>query len=117
VINILVASDLHLGYLEKDPIRGEDSFVTFNEVFQIANERKVRRRLPRPNANPNLVPQGSTTAHGSRHSPRQRVATHRRLIWCCSRAISSTTTSRRARRCSDAWRPCATTASGTGRSS
>jgi len=41
VINILVASDLHLGYNEKDPIRGEDSFVTFNEVFQIANERKV----------------------------------------------------------------------------
>eukprot|EP00964_Phaeocystis_antarctica_P066800 scaffold40430_cov65-Phaeocystis_antarctica.AAC.3 len=48
VINILVASDLHLGYLEKDPIRGEDSFVTFNEVFQIANERKVQRRLLRP---------------------------------------------------------------------
>lgn len=47
MINILVASDLHLGYLEKDPIRGEDSFVTFNEVFQIANERKVRRRLLR----------------------------------------------------------------------
>ena len=43
VINILVASDLHLGYLEKDPIRGDDSFATFNEVFQIANERKVRR--------------------------------------------------------------------------
>ena len=41
VINILVASDLHLGYLEKDPIRGDDSFATFNEVFQIANERKV----------------------------------------------------------------------------
>ena len=48
MINILVASDLHLGYLEKDPIRGEDSFVTFNEVFQIANERKVQRRLLRP---------------------------------------------------------------------
>ena len=47
MINILVASDLHLGYLEKDPIRGEDSFVTFNEVFKIANERKVRRRLLR----------------------------------------------------------------------
>ena len=47
MINILVASDLHLGYLEKDPIRGEDSFVTFNEVFKIANERKVRRRLRR----------------------------------------------------------------------
>lgn len=56
VINILVASDLHLGYLEKDPIRGEDSFATFNEVFQIANERKVwhgflhRNTLPLPSA-------------------------------------------------------------------
>ena len=47
MINILVATDLHLGYLEKDPIRGEDSFATFNEVFQIANERKVRRRFLR----------------------------------------------------------------------
>ena len=41
VISILIASDVHLGYLEKDPIRGEDSFATFNEVFQIANDRKV----------------------------------------------------------------------------
>ena len=41
MISILIASDVHLGYLEKDPIRGEDSFATFNEVFQIANDRKV----------------------------------------------------------------------------
>ena len=59
VINILVASDLHLGYNEKDPIRGEDSFVTFNEVFQIANERKVRPPPP-PCPNPNLVPHRGT---------------------------------------------------------
>ena len=36
VLKILVASDIHLGYGEKDPIRGADSFDTFAEVFQIA---------------------------------------------------------------------------------
>ncbi len=32
---------MHLGYGEKDAVRGEDSFDTFAEVFQIANERRV----------------------------------------------------------------------------
>ena len=41
VLTILVASDMHLGYAERDPIRGEDSFVTFAEVFKIALEQKV----------------------------------------------------------------------------
>jgi len=40
-LRILVATDNHLGYLEKDPIRGEDSFRSFEEIFQIAVERKV----------------------------------------------------------------------------
>ena len=47
VLSILVASDLHLGYLEKDPIRGDDSFATFNEVFQLANDRKASRARAR----------------------------------------------------------------------
>uniref|UniRef100_A0A182QWK1 Double-strand break repair protein n=1 Tax=Anopheles farauti TaxID=69004 RepID=A0A182QWK1_9DIPT len=39
-IKILVASDIHLGYNEKDAIRGEDSFIAFEEVLQhaLANE-------------------------------------------------------------------------------
>lgn len=38
---IMVASDVHLGYLEKDPVRGEDSFLAFEEVLKEAKEREV----------------------------------------------------------------------------
>jgi len=40
-ISILVASDCHLGYMEKDQVRGNDSLVTFEEILQIAKERNV----------------------------------------------------------------------------
>uniref|UniRef100_A0A182K4C4 Double-strand break repair protein n=1 Tax=Anopheles christyi TaxID=43041 RepID=A0A182K4C4_9DIPT len=40
-IKILVASDIHLGYNEKDPIRGDDSFIAFEEVLQHALENDV----------------------------------------------------------------------------
>ncbi|NWU83048.1 MRE11 protein, partial [Onychorhynchus coronatus] len=38
---ILVATDIHLGYLEKDPIRGNDTFVTFNEILDHAQKNEV----------------------------------------------------------------------------
>ncbi|KAG1669705.1 Double-strand break repair protein MRE11 [Nymphon striatum] len=38
---ILVATDCHLGFQEKDPIRGNDSMVTFEEILSIGKERKV----------------------------------------------------------------------------
>ncbi|XP_055531500.1 double-strand break repair protein MRE11 [Wyeomyia smithii] len=41
VIKILVASDIHLGHNEKDVIRGEDSFIAFEEVLQHALENDV----------------------------------------------------------------------------
>ncbi|KYQ93419.1 DNA repair exonuclease [Tieghemostelium lacteum] len=41
VLRILVATDNHLGYLEKDPIRGEDSFNSFEEILQYAHQLKV----------------------------------------------------------------------------
>ena len=34
--SILVATDNHLGYLEKDPVRGDDSFEAFEEILEIA---------------------------------------------------------------------------------
>ena len=40
-LRILIATDNHLGYLEKDPLRGEDSFVTFEEILQCAAQEKV----------------------------------------------------------------------------
>lgn len=41
VINILVASDVHLGVNERDPIRKDDARNTFEEIFRIANERRA----------------------------------------------------------------------------
>ncbi|KAI9140373.1 Metallo-dependent phosphatase-like protein [Paraphysoderma sedebokerense] len=41
VISILVATDNHLGYMEKDPIRGNDSLRSFEEILIVAQERHV----------------------------------------------------------------------------
>ncbi|XP_072258772.1 double-strand break repair protein MRE11 [Pyxicephalus adspersus] len=38
---ILVATDIHLGYMEKDAIRGNDSFVTFDEILRLARDNEV----------------------------------------------------------------------------
>lgn len=38
---ILVATDNHLGYLEKDPVRGDDSFNAFEEILQQAVKSEV----------------------------------------------------------------------------
>ncbi|RKP22236.1 Metallo-dependent phosphatase-like protein [Syncephalis pseudoplumigaleata] len=40
-ISILVATDNHLGYLEKDPVRGQDSFQTFEEILRLAQLHEV----------------------------------------------------------------------------
>ncbi|KAG0441974.1 Double-strand break repair protein MRE11 [Dictyocoela muelleri] len=40
-MKFLITSDNHLGYKESDPIRGLDSFVTFEEILQIANSEDV----------------------------------------------------------------------------
>ena len=38
---ICVTTDNHLGYKEEDPIRGPDTFNTFNEILSIAKKQKV----------------------------------------------------------------------------
>ncbi|KAK9448949.1 Mre11 DNA-binding presumed domain-containing protein [Limtongia smithiae] len=40
-IRILVASDNHVGYNERDPVRGDDSWRSFHEVMSIAQQRDV----------------------------------------------------------------------------
>ncbi|CAG9563190.1 unnamed protein product [Danaus chrysippus] len=40
-IRVLVASDIHLGHLENDAIRGEDSFIAFEEVLSLAVQYDV----------------------------------------------------------------------------
>ncbi|KAL1497401.1 hypothetical protein ABEB36_008378 [Hypothenemus hampei] len=41
ILSILVATDIHLGYAENDPIRSKDTFETFEEILKIAKEKSV----------------------------------------------------------------------------
>lgn len=38
---ILLATDNHIGYLERDPIRGRDSIDTFEEILKLAVKKDV----------------------------------------------------------------------------
>ncbi|KAG6333585.1 hypothetical protein ID866_5501 [Astraeus odoratus] len=40
-IRILLATDNHIGYLERDPVRGQDSINTFKEILQLAIKHDV----------------------------------------------------------------------------
>ena len=40
-IKILLATDNHIGYNERDPIRGRDSINTFEEILQLAVKHDV----------------------------------------------------------------------------
>lgn len=41
MLRVLIATDCHLGYLEKDEIRRFDSFQAFEEICSIAEQNKV----------------------------------------------------------------------------
>lgn len=41
-----MATDNHVGYEERDPIRKDDSWKTFDEILTIAKEREVRSWRP-----------------------------------------------------------------------
>lgn len=36
IFRIFIATDTHLGHKEKDPVRGNDSFVVFEEILRLA---------------------------------------------------------------------------------
>lgn len=38
---ILITTDNHMGFREKDPVVGEDSFISFEECLEVANRRNV----------------------------------------------------------------------------
>ncbi|SPO32810.1 related to MRE11 - DNA repair and meiotic recombination protein [Ustilago trichophora] len=40
-IKIMLATDNHIGYMERDPVRGQDSIRTFEEILQLAVEHDV----------------------------------------------------------------------------
>lgn len=41
ILKILLSTDNHLGYCERDPIRSRDSFAAFEEMLSIARQNKV----------------------------------------------------------------------------
>eukprot|EP01129_Flabellula_baltica_P005317 TRINITY_DN1916_c0_g1_i1.p1 TRINITY_DN1916_c0_g1~~TRINITY_DN1916_c0_g1_i1.p1 ORF type:complete len:658 (+),score=153.95 TRINITY_DN1916_c0_g1_i1:29-2002(+) len=41
IMRILIVSDTHIGYMERDPVRGGDSFRTWEEVLKLAYDREV----------------------------------------------------------------------------
>ena len=41
LFRILISSDIHLGYAEKDPERGVDSFNSFDELLGIGEKEEV----------------------------------------------------------------------------
>lgn len=44
-IRIMLATDNHIGYNERDPIRGQDSINTFREILQLAVKHDVSRLM------------------------------------------------------------------------
>jgi double-strand break repair protein MRE11 len=40
-IKIMLATDNHIGYNERDPIRGQDSINTFKEILDLARKHDV----------------------------------------------------------------------------
>lgn len=41
LLRVLVATDNHLGFASTDPIRGDDSFDTMDEILQIGRNHNV----------------------------------------------------------------------------
>lgn len=37
----MLATDNHIGYMERDPIRGQDSINTFKEILELAVKHEV----------------------------------------------------------------------------
>jgi double-strand break repair protein MRE11 len=40
-LRIMVSTDNHLGYMERDPVRGNDSFAAFEEVLLLSKRHHV----------------------------------------------------------------------------
>lgn len=41
ILRVLIATDNHVGYLERDPVRGRDSFAALEEVLSLARHHKA----------------------------------------------------------------------------
>ncbi|KAF9133985.1 Double-strand break repair protein mre11a [Mortierella sp. 14UC] len=79
--SILVATDNHLGYLEKDPVRGDDSFKAFEEILKLAAESEASNALIIPNVDMILL--GGDLFHENKPSRKTLYNTTRLLKQYC----------------------------------
>lgn len=42
----MLATDTHIGYMERDPVRGQDSINTFKEILQLAVKHEASPSAP-----------------------------------------------------------------------
>lgn len=62
-VKIMLATDNHVGYMERDPVRGSDSINTFREILQMAKDHDVSiciHALCISDTNPTFLPFRST---------------------------------------------------------
>jgi hypothetical protein len=55
IIRIIISTDNHLGFAYKDPIRCDDCFASFEEVFIAAKEVQHNPFAPLPSLSPYLT--------------------------------------------------------------
>lgn len=41
VVRIMVTTDNHLGYMERDPVRSDDSYASFEEALLVAKDKNA----------------------------------------------------------------------------
>lgn len=70
---IMIATDNHVGYAERDQVRGEDSFLAFEEILQHAVHQRVSNLMGVKAMSPSLM---------HTHTP-FRPHTHARPTFCC----------------------------------
>ncbi|KAG0287058.1 Double-strand break repair protein mre11a [Linnemannia gamsii] len=82
--SILVATDNHLGYLEKDPVRGDDSFKAFEEILKLAAESEASNTMAnRTRTHVDMILLGGDLFHDNKPSRKTLYNTTRLLKQYC----------------------------------
>lgn len=90
-IRIMLATDNHIGYMERDPVRGQDSINTFREILQLAVKHDVRLTsflLPLDSNAPRWTLFFLLEIYSTKTSPRGIVCT--RPLHFCANILSAT---------------------------
>ncbi|KAF9955940.1 Double-strand break repair protein mre11a [Mortierella alpina] len=81
--SILVATDNHLGYLEKDPVRGDDSFEAFEEILEIAAKSEASLVVHSAKLEVDMILLGGDLFHDNKPSRKTMYITTKLLRKYC----------------------------------